>query len=111
MSSQKVRPFTTFGSILAILIIFLDNDREKKVVRKLASLFLILLVSGLCAKIVDSGLLLKVCLIFVSDEGRGGRGVRGEGGAERRAPPAQSVQKHYVLGERLEGIAQERMLD
>ena len=36
-----------------------------------------MLVSGSLAKIVDSGLLSKVCRSFVSDEG--GKGVRGRG--------------------------------
>ena len=52
------------------MIIFLANDQGKKVVRKLARLLLFMLVSGFFAKIVDSGLLSKVCLSFVSDKGR-----------------------------------------
>ena len=69
------------------MIIFLANDQGKKVVRKLARLLLFMLVSGFFAKIVDSGLLSKVCLSFVSDKGR--EGGAGEGGAERRAPPLE----------------------
>ena len=46
-----------------------------------------MLVSGSLAKIVDSGLLSKVCRSFVSDKGR--EGGAGEGGAERRAPPLE----------------------
>ena len=46
-----------------------------------------MLVSGSLAKIVDSGLLSKVCLSFVSDKGR--EGGAGEGGAEQRAPPLE----------------------
>lgn len=59
------------------MIIFLANDQGKKVVRKLARLLLFMLVSGFFAKIVDSGLLSKVCLSFVSE--KGGKGVRGRG--------------------------------
>ena len=46
-----------------------------------------MLVSGSLAKIVDSGLLSKVCRSFVSDKGREG-GVRGRGERSDGLPPA-----------------------